>query len=59
MAALVIAIVPVIPGFLRAAVTPGGQVLEPGLMDSIYTYGWFFTFAVSFVVYVLATRRQP
>src|SRR5918992_5780970 len=31
MAALVLAVLPVIPGFLRAATTPGGQVANPTL----------------------------
>jgi NCS1 family nucleobase:cation symporter-1 len=35
---LVIAIAPVVPGFLRAATTPGGQVAMPGMFDTLYTY---------------------
>ncbi|MCP9494839.1 MAG: NCS1 family nucleobase:cation symporter-1 [Pyrinomonadaceae bacterium MAG19_C2-C3] len=49
--ALVIAIAPVIPGFIRAATTPGGQVAAPVFFDTIYTYAWFVTFAIGFVVY--------
>jgi NCS1 family nucleobase:cation symporter-1 len=49
--ALVVAIAPVVPGFLRAASTPGGQVAQPGLLDTLYTYAWFVTFAISFVLY--------
>ena len=55
MAALVIAILPVIPGFLRAAVTPGGQVTNPTFVDALYTYAWFVTFGLSFVVYYVLT----
>jgi NCS1 family nucleobase:cation symporter-1 len=55
--ALVLAIVPVVPGFLRAAVTPGGQVANPTLLDSLYTYAWFVTFGLSFVLYVAFSRR--
>jgi NCS1 family nucleobase:cation symporter-1 len=44
--ALVLAIAPVIPGFLRAATTPGGQVAEPMFFDTLYTYAWFVTFAI-------------
>ncbi len=51
MAALVVAIVPVVPGFVRAATTPGGQVVDPGWVDTLYTYAWFVTFGVSLVVY--------
>ncbi|MGH9238457.1 MAG: cytosine permease [Vicinamibacterales bacterium] len=57
MAALIVAMLPVIPGFLRAAVTPGGQVASPTWLDSFYSYAWFVTFAISFVVYLLLTIR--
>jgi cytosine/uracil/thiamine/allantoin permease len=46
---------PVSPGFLRAAATPGGQVASPTWLDSIYSYAWFVTFAISFVLYLLLT----
>jgi nucleobase:cation symporter-1, NCS1 family len=55
--ALALAVVPVLPGFLRAAATPGGQVPNPTLLDSLYTYAWFVTFALSFVVYLALSRR--
>src|SRR5215813_8327308 len=54
--ALVIAVLPVVPGFLRAAVTPGGQVANPTFFDSLYTYAWFVTFGLSFVLYLLFVR---
>ncbi len=53
IAVLVLAILPVVPGFLRAATTPGGQVPDPTFLDVIYTYAWFVTFALSFVLYLL------
>ncbi|HVT44179.1 MAG TPA: NCS1 family nucleobase:cation symporter-1 [Thermoanaerobaculia bacterium] len=56
IAALVISVTPVIPGFLRAAMTPGGQVADPGPLDTLYTYAWFFTFFVSFVVYLVMMK---
>ena len=49
--ALIIAIEPVIPGFIRAATTPGGQVYDPDFLDKLYTYSWFVTFALGFAVY--------
>ena len=52
IAALVAAVLPVLPGFLHAASTPGGQVANPSFFDRLYTYAWFFTFAVSFVAYL-------
>src|SRR6186713_1528364 len=42
--ALVLAVLPVVPGFLRAATTPGGTVADPGVLDTLYTYAWFVTF---------------
>ena len=33
IAALIAAIIPVVPGFLRAATTPGGQVADPDVFD--------------------------
>ena len=58
--ALVVAIVPVVPGFLRAATTPGGQVSNPTFLDTLYTYAWFVTFGLGFVIYYVLTvsRRE-
>jgi NCS1 family nucleobase:cation symporter-1 len=53
VAALVVAILPVLPGFLRAATTPGGRVENPGWTDTLYSYAWFVTFALSFVLYLV------
>ena len=61
VAAFVLAIAPVVPGFLRAATTPGGSVANPGLFDTMYTYAWFITFALSFVIYyalMSSSRRR-
>jgi nucleobase:cation symporter-1, NCS1 family len=58
MIALLLAIAPVVPGFVRAAMTPGGQVANPGLFDHLYTYAWFVTFTLSFVVYLLLMGRR-
>jgi NCS1 family nucleobase:cation symporter-1 len=56
MIALVAAVAPVVYGFVRAATTPGGQVADPGFFDSLYTYAWFVTFAIGFVVYFALMR---
>jgi NCS1 family nucleobase:cation symporter-1 len=56
--ALVVAVVPVIPGFFRAATTPGGTVTNPTFLDSIYTYAWFVTFGLSFAVYLVLARAD-
>jgi NCS1 family nucleobase:cation symporter-1 len=59
VAALVIAVLPVIPGFLRAATTPGGAVADPDLFDRLYSYAWFVTFGLSFVAYLALMRSAP
>ena len=56
IAAFVIAVLPVVPGFVRAAATPGGTVADPNLFDSLYAYAWFVTFGLSFVAYLLLMR---
>jgi NCS1 family nucleobase:cation symporter-1 len=57
MVALVVAVLPVVPGFLRAAVTPGGQVADPTFFDTLYTYAWFVTFGLGFALHVAFARR--
>jgi len=66
VAAFVLAIAPVVPGFLRAATMPGGKVDNPGALetgqpffgellqfaDTLYTYAWFVTFGLAFVIYL-------
>ena len=58
VAALVIAVLPVAPGFVRAVTTPGGRVANPNMFDTIYTYAWFVTFALSFVLYLAFMRTR-
>ncbi len=54
--ALIVAIAPVVPGFIRAATTPGGQVSDPGFLDTLYIYAWFVTFGIAFVLYYLLMK---
>jgi len=56
VAAFAIAILPVVPGFLRAAATPGGTVADPNLFDQLYSYAWFVTFGLSFMAYLALMR---
>lgn len=56
IAALVLAILPVVPGFIRAVTTPGGRVAQPGFFDQVYSYAWFVTFILSFVFYLALMR---
>ncbi len=58
IAALVIAVAPCVPGFLHAATTPGGQVANPNFLDHLYSYAWFLTFALGFVLYFLFMLGQ-
>jgi NCS1 family nucleobase:cation symporter-1 len=58
VAALVAAVAPVVPGFLRAAVQPGGVVPVPTVFDTLYTYAWFVTFGASFALYLLLMRGR-
>jgi len=56
MIALVVAVAPVVPGFIRAATTPGGNVTNPNFFDHVYQYAWFVTFGLSFVLYLVLMR---
>jgi len=58
IAALVLAILPVVPGFIRAVSVPGGTVADPNVLDRLYSYAWFVTFALSFVLYLLFMRGE-
>lgn len=52
IAALVVAIWPVLPGALRYAFTDAQVIAQsPNVFDQIYTYAWFVTFGISFVLY--------
>ena len=56
--ALVLAVLPVIPGFIRAATTPGGAVADPDFFDKLYGYAWFVTFFLSSLFYFALMRRS-
>jgi nucleobase:cation symporter-1, NCS1 family len=57
IAAMAVAIAPVVPGFIRAAATPGGQVADPTVFDALYTYAWFVTFGLAFALHLLLARK--
>jgi len=46
--ALIIAVAPCVPGFLHTVKLIGDV---PEIFDRLYTYAWFITFAIAFVVY--------
>src|SRR5919112_2642979 len=54
IAAVFIGVIPVVPGFLKAATTPGfaGVFQNPTFIESLYNYGLFFTFGVAAVAYL-------
>jgi nucleobase:cation symporter-1, NCS1 family len=54
IAAVLIGVVPVLPGFFKAATTPGfaGVFQDPTFIESLYNYGLFFTFGVSALAYL-------
>lgn len=56
LVALIVAIAPVVPGFLRAAMTPGGQVSDATMWDSLYVYAWFVTFGIAFLLYYVLMK---
>jgi NCS1 family nucleobase:cation symporter-1 len=53
---VLVAILPVIPGFLNAATTEGGVVADPTFLDELYRYGIFVTFGLAAALYVGLTR---
>jgi NCS1 family nucleobase:cation symporter-1 len=66
--AVFVGVVPVVPGFLNAATTPGftGVFENPSFFDTLYTYGLFFTFFVAGAAYLIlnlipgrAPAREP
>jgi len=56
--AVFVGVVPVIPGFLKAAMTPNfaGVFQNPTFIESLYNYGLFFTFGVTAVAYLILSR---
>jgi NCS1 family nucleobase:cation symporter-1 len=54
--ALIFAILPVVPGFIRAATTPNGQVANPNFSDTLYVYAWFVTFVIGFGLYLILMK---
>src|ERR687890_2330783 len=54
IAAVLIGVLPVVPGFLKAATTKdfAGVFANPTFIESLYNYGLFFTFGVAAVAYL-------
>jgi nucleobase:cation symporter-1, NCS1 family len=54
IAAVFIGVIPIVPGFLKAATTKdfAGVFSNPTFVESLYNYGLFFTFGVAAVAYL-------
>ena len=62
--AVLIGVLPVVPGFLNAATTEGGVVADPNFLDELYRYGVFVTFGLAAIAYfglmsASGTAREP
>ena len=57
MIALVLAVSTCVPGFLNAST--GGRIVVPDFFKSLYTYAWFVTFAIGFVLYGVLMIGHP
>jgi NCS1 family nucleobase:cation symporter-1 len=51
LVAVLIGVIPVVPGFLHAATTKGGVVADPNFLDQLYRYGVFVAFGLAAVSY--------
>lgn len=54
--ALVIGILPNIPGFMHAA---GFVESVPAIFDMLYAYAWFVGLIIASMVYLLLSNRAP
>ncbi|WP_053057847.1 NCS1 family nucleobase:cation symporter-1 [Rubrobacter aplysinae] len=65
LAAVAIGVVPVIPGFVKAATTPNfsGSFTDPTFVEGLYNYGLFLTFTLAAIAYLvmsaLSAAREP
>ena len=55
--AFVISLLPVIPGFLVAVGVSNADAFPASLIN-LYSYAWFVTFIVSFVIYWMIMKKQ-
>lgn len=51
IAAVLLGVAPVLPGFIHAASTPGGIIAHPDFLDRLYSYGVFLTFSLAALLY--------
>jgi NCS1 family nucleobase:cation symporter-1 len=55
VAALVLSVAPCVPGFINLF----RSGVHDGFFDKLYTYAWFVTFGLAFVLYYLMMLGQP
>lgn len=55
--AFVISIIPVIPGFL-VAIGASNEGDFPAFFVSLYSYAWFVTFFLSFIIYLIIVKKK-
>ncbi len=58
--AMVIAVLPNIPGFINAATNSAGtpEAVFPPVFDTIYDYAWFIGITLAMLIYTVAMRGQ-
>ncbi len=59
MIAVIVSILPMLPGFIAASTTPGGIPAHPTLLTNIYSFGWIWSFPVAGVLYYLLAAARP
>jgi NCS1 family nucleobase:cation symporter-1 len=58
LTAMVLGILPCIPGFLEQALGPA-RVDVPVWLSQIYTYAWFVSFAIAFLSHLVLSNLFP
>lgn len=56
--AVIVAVVPMLPGFIIASTTPGGIPAHTTILTAIYGFGWIWSFPVAGVVYYLLEGKK-
>ncbi|HEX7388546.1 MAG TPA: NCS1 family nucleobase:cation symporter-1 [Acidiphilium sp.] len=56
--AVIVAVVPMLPGFIIASTTPGGIPAHTTVLTQIYSFGWIWSFPVAGCIYYLLERAK-
>lgn len=57
--AVLVAVVPMLPGFFIASTTPGGIPAHQTVLTAIYSFGWIWSFPVAGGIYYVLKRLRP